>query len=179
VLHIVLDHPPNMKVPVLDQPCLEFQWHHHNARDIASKPFVQACGDLNMVVAILVVWNCFGMGMIQTPLGRTLTGLKILMAYAGQFNHRVSHQAKHEKHPAVVWLQEHHVLLSNAAHHVHHTEPHDSNFCIGCGVTNLWLNWFIRNVCNSPAIWGVWFLGVSLLDMWFLKEVCQHVGVFA
>jgi hypothetical protein len=26
VLHVVLDHPDNIKLPVLGQPCLEFQW---------------------------------------------------------------------------------------------------------------------------------------------------------
>lgn len=29
VLHIVLDNPLNISLPVLKEPCLEFQWHHH------------------------------------------------------------------------------------------------------------------------------------------------------
>jgi len=29
VLHVILDNPSFMKFPVLDEPCLEFQWHHH------------------------------------------------------------------------------------------------------------------------------------------------------
>ena len=29
VLHIVLDNPLNIGLPVLKEPCLEFQWHHH------------------------------------------------------------------------------------------------------------------------------------------------------
>ena len=35
VLHIVLDNPENLKIPVLKEPCLEFQWHHHIPADIS------------------------------------------------------------------------------------------------------------------------------------------------
>lgn len=28
ILHVVLDHPSNIALPILGQPCLEFQWHH-------------------------------------------------------------------------------------------------------------------------------------------------------
>ena len=29
ILHVVLDNPQFIKVPILSEPCLEFQWHHH------------------------------------------------------------------------------------------------------------------------------------------------------
>lgn len=29
ILHIVLDNPSFIKMPILCDPCLEFQWHHH------------------------------------------------------------------------------------------------------------------------------------------------------
>ena len=29
ILHVLLDNPILMHFPVLDEPCLEFQWHHH------------------------------------------------------------------------------------------------------------------------------------------------------
>lgn len=29
ILHVLLDNPLLMKIPVLNEPCLEFQWHHH------------------------------------------------------------------------------------------------------------------------------------------------------
>ena len=29
ILHVLLDNPSVMKIPILNEPCLEFQWHHH------------------------------------------------------------------------------------------------------------------------------------------------------
>lgn len=29
VLHVILDNPFFMRFPILHEPCLEFQWHHH------------------------------------------------------------------------------------------------------------------------------------------------------
>lgn len=29
ILHIVLDNPENLNLPILKEPCLEFLWHHH------------------------------------------------------------------------------------------------------------------------------------------------------
>jgi hypothetical protein len=55
VLHVVLDHPRHIAFPILGQPCLEFQWHHHIPRDIASKPFIQSCGDLTGESSLEVV----------------------------------------------------------------------------------------------------------------------------
>ena len=39
VLHIVLDDPHNLDVPLLGQPALEFQWHHRLPHDITAKDF--------------------------------------------------------------------------------------------------------------------------------------------
>merc|ERR1712125_183636 len=58
VLHVVLDHPDNISLPVLGQPCLEFQWHHAIPDDLVRKDFVDVCGDLNTVVLILAIINC-------------------------------------------------------------------------------------------------------------------------
>ncbi len=41
VLHVVLDHPPFIQMPVIGPGCLEFQWHHAIPNDIVSKPYVQ------------------------------------------------------------------------------------------------------------------------------------------
>ena len=41
VLHIVLDHPNHINLPIIGQGCLEFQWHHHIPDDIVSKSFLE------------------------------------------------------------------------------------------------------------------------------------------
>ncbi|CAM9403830.1 unnamed protein product, partial [Hapterophycus canaliculatus] len=50
VLHVVLDDEWNMKVPLLSQPAMEFQYHHHIPDDGCSRPFVEGMGDLNFIV---------------------------------------------------------------------------------------------------------------------------------
>lgn len=41
VLHVVLDDEWNMGVPLLSQPAMEFQYHHHIPDDGCSRPFIE------------------------------------------------------------------------------------------------------------------------------------------
>ncbi|MES1910257.1 MAG: hypothetical protein MHM6MM_002885 [Cercozoa sp. M6MM] len=106
VLHIVLDHPAHVAVPVLSAPCLEFQWHHHLPRDIVSKSYMEVCGDLNTVACILSVIHLFGWGLYNSPVGRCVLGCKLLMAYFGQYCHRMSHALRKDRPAAVQFLQD-------------------------------------------------------------------------
>ena len=54
VLHMVLDNPEFINFPIIDDSCLEFQWHHRIPTDIISKSFLQVCGDLNMIMIMLL-----------------------------------------------------------------------------------------------------------------------------
>jgi palmitoyl-[glycerolipid] 3-(E)-desaturase len=90
VLHVVFDHPENVHLPLIGQPCLEFQWHHWIPDDLVRKDFVDVCGDLNVVVAILMVVNLYLLD-ITNPLALFMGGMKIFMAYFGQFSHRSAH----------------------------------------------------------------------------------------
>ena len=54
ILHVMMDHPDNISMPILGQACLEFQWHHTIPSDIVRKDFIYVCGDINMAVVILV-----------------------------------------------------------------------------------------------------------------------------
>ena len=47
VLHIVLDDPHNIEVPLLGQPALEFQWHHRLPHDITAKDFTDVVSFLS------------------------------------------------------------------------------------------------------------------------------------
>jgi hypothetical protein len=86
ILHKSLDDPDFIALPVLREPCLEFQWHHHIPHDLASKPFLQVCGDLNLVMTVLfVAYVCPGVGFCyRSPTALCLVASKILMAYFGQ-----------------------------------------------------------------------------------------------
>jgi len=177
VLHVVLDHPRHIEFPFLGQPCLEFQWHHHIPRDIASKPFMQACGDLTGVMSVLMSY--WFICLHDNTFGRVLISMKLFAAFLGQFNHRVSHLTRKEKPAWVKWMQDSHILLSDQDHRVHHTEPHDQNFCIGCGVMNNAFNFCLKNICSDPSLWGIWFGVVSFCDIWLLVKAAEATGLSA
>lgn len=90
VLHVVLDDEWNMKVPLLSQPAMEFQYHHHIPDDGCSRPFVEGMGDLNTIVGIHLVLfvALFVKGGYQDHMLLTAGGWKMLIAYWGIWNHR-------------------------------------------------------------------------------------------
>ena len=49
VLHVVLDDPHNVEVPLLGQPALEFQWHHRLPHDITAKDFTDVVSSLRVL----------------------------------------------------------------------------------------------------------------------------------
>ena len=44
VLHVVLDNPLNLKLPVLWEACLEFQWHHFVSKNQEAYIFIYIYG---------------------------------------------------------------------------------------------------------------------------------------
>lgn len=90
VLHVVLDDEWNMKVPLLSQPAMEFQYHHHIPDDGCSRPFVEGMGDLNTIVGIHLVLfvALFVKGDYEDHILLTAGGWKMLIAYWGIWNHR-------------------------------------------------------------------------------------------
>ena len=161
VLHIVLDHPGFIHFPVLGPACLEFQWHHQIPTDIASKPYMQVCGDLSMTICILMTWYVL---ILNTPIGLSLLGFEVLFAYYGQMAHRMAHTPKNRRPGWVIALQDSGVMLSQAAHNSHHRTFTDT-FCIGSGWCNPLLTFLIGNVMSSRNGWLVVFLSAGLFDL--------------
>ena len=165
VLHIVLDHPGFINFPLLGPACLEFQWHHHLPRDIASKPYVQVCGDLSMTVVILLTWYVL---ILNTPIGLSLIGFKILFAYFGQLCHRMAHTQKSARPGWVIALQDWGFMISQAAHNSHH-RTYDNSFCIGCGWCNPIITFIMTHVMSSPIGWLIVFVTAGLFDLVFVR----------
>eukprot|EP00752_Nemacystus_decipiens_P007904 g7062.t1 len=90
VLHVVLDDEWNMNVPLLSQPAMEFQYHHHIPDDGCSRPFVEGMGDLNFIIALhLSLYTAlFVRGGGEDYMLLSAGGLKMLIAYWGIWNHR-------------------------------------------------------------------------------------------
>lgn len=161
MLHIVLDNPDFIHLPVLGPPCLEFQWHHHIPLDLTSKSFLEVCGDLNVVMLILMgLYVLIGYNS-STPMAITLVGFKILMAYYGQLCHCMSHTPRNHRPPWVISFQDAGLMISPKEHNIHH-KTYNDNFCIGSGVCNVPLKWCINNVSSNKWFWLFTFM-VSLV----------------
>lgn len=163
ILHVVLDCPANIALPVIGQPCLEFQWHHSIPDDIVRKPFVDVVGDLNVVCFILMVIHItFSSKMCTDPVALTLTGFKLFMAYFGQFSHRSAHDVN-GKNPVVKALQKAGLMISTRNHQSHHKPPHDKDFCL-IGVCNPIFN-VARTAIPNDRVWLVLFTLWTFFDV--------------
>lgn len=164
VLHVALDDPHNLSLPIIGQPCLEFQWHHHISDDIVAKPFIEVCGDLNFVVGANLAAHFFTTAkMGGEPLVLMLLGLKMVAAYFGQFSHRSAHMGLSQRGPFITKLQSIGIMTTFAQHHVHHTPPHDSNFCL-LGPCNAFVQLLATHSPGSKA-WLALFIAWTFFDI--------------
>ena len=168
ILHVVFDHPDNIQIPILGQPCLEFQWHHAIPYDIVQKDFVDVCGDLNVVVMILI--PIYGTMLDMTNgVALVIGGLKLLMAYFGQFSHKSAHMYGGGGSTLGTWLQQHGFMISPKEHTAHHKPPHDIDFCL-IGVCNPLIDG-LRTLTANNRIW------VSLFCIWSIFDLVGYVKV--
>lgn len=99
--------------------------------DIVIKGLFESCADLNTVGGCsLAIQYCWGSSFGADKLALAACGFKLLTAYFGQFSHRESHARYQNKTRVGKWMQAKGLMISTADHHVHHTDPHDSNFCL-------------------------------------------------
>jgi hypothetical protein len=159
-LHIVLDNPANLNMPVLGQPCLEFQMHHHFPTDLVQRPFLDVLGDLNTVVSIIVAWNFFLLDL-SNPIVRHMAGLKIIMAYYGQFSHRSAHTPSSAKSKVLEGLRSLGLMIPLEKHRSHHRPPHDKDFCL-VGVANPVIDLLYNKVTRNRHVWMIGFAALIL-----------------
>lgn len=178
VLHIVHDNPIMMKIPVICDPTLEFQWHHHIPSDLTSKSFLEVCGDLNMVTFLITMLyvNPFGPYCLGTSnMALCLISCKLVMAYFGQLCHAMSHMPFHRRPKWVVSLQNYGVMVHPKEHWGHH-KNYDDNYCIGSGLFNRLLTPFLKftdrvhialgsNLNMSAYCWLAGFLAMAVFDI--------------
>jgi hypothetical protein len=169
VLHVVLDHPPFIHMPAIGQACLEFQWHHFIPDDIVVKGIVQACGDLHLVVAGVILYFAWLTDMGQDKLMVFMASCMILMAYFGQYSHQQSHNVLHRSATAK-WLQDHGLCISPANHHKHHAAPHNTDYCL-VGVCDPLVD--LMFTTTPPWLWlmalGTYILGVVPLEVALMR----------
>ena len=170
VLHVVLDTPDFIWLPAIGEGALEFQWHHSIPRDIVSKDFLEVCGDLNWVCFLHLAWHLYLFGLpMQCHAANTLLGVKLLMAYLGQWSHRMAHELDSNRPAWVKIGQRIGLLLPPEVHQGHHTS-YDDGFPILNGLT-LNLVRGLRRVMPDPRAWLVLFAVLSLGDVYALTHI--------
>jgi len=176
ILHVVLDHPSNIALPILGQPCLEFQWHHAIPDDLVRKSFIDVCGDLNVVVLIVIGINLCLLDL-EKPSGVAFVigGMKLFMAYFGQFSHMSAHAfSKSRKSKSMaVWLQKYGFMISPKEHMAHHKPPHDLDFCL-IGLCNPIID-LLRKITTNNMIWLIVFLIWTIFDIYVYVKLIEGV----
>jgi len=172
MLHVVLDTPSNIKLPVVGCPSLEFQFHHAIPQDIVMKGITQACADLNpiAVYAFLLVALETNFDPLALALGETI----LLCSYVGQFSHQATHKLSKDRSPTVKFLQKINILLPPDVHRKHH-QTHDKDFAI----LNGWSNPLISSMLkiwpqeSCSHVWlGMFVFGMAF-DSWIIAETLR------
>jgi ubiquitin-conjugating enzyme E2 variant len=176
ILHVVFDHPSNIAIPILGQPCLEFQWHHSIPDDIVRKSFIDVCGDLNVVILIVMIINLYLLPITTNPIALYLGALKLGMAYFGQFSHRSAHSVGKSLPKISKLLQQYGIMISQKDHMDHHTPPYSIDYCL-IGVCNPIID-ALRKVTTSNTIWLSVFLVWSVWDLYLLTQLVTHVVTY-
>ncbi|MCB9788524.1 MAG: hypothetical protein H6744_17720 [Deltaproteobacteria bacterium] len=174
VLHIVLDDPRNIRSPLFARGALEFQAHHVLPKDIVRKPFFDVLGDLNpIVIGHVVVLGAIT--QFQYPVVNFLLGTKLLLAWWGQFSHRMAHEAPDKRGRWVEALQSVGLLLRPDSHNLHHTH-YDRSFTITSGASNFILD-RLHRVLPQRHAWAAIFIALTAFDClafaWLLHEVFE------
>lgn len=187
LLHYVLDEPSNMKTPLIDEGCLEFQWHHNIPNDISSQPFAEVLGALNTLLA--VKWTStalIGAWLFPNPLEYrlllTLLGWGAVFAALGQYSHRNAHTPKERRSALAIFLQDKGIIIDAAAHHAHHRAAFDSPHKPGFARTYPILNGYsgvvlerVLEAVPSPKFWtAMWFV-FTFTDMVFFITVTRLI----
>lgn len=161
VLHVVLDNPSFVKLPLIGVPCVEFQWHHTLPYDISTRRLLDVWGDLNV---LLLVKSIFLFGICGfTTTAFMVAGVGYAYGYANQFSHRLTHMAPRSRPKIATFMQKHRLLLPPGVHHIHHND-HTQAFPVLNGHSRGLIQGMLRIVPNGYA-WLALFLVLTALDL--------------
>ncbi|MBW2510282.1 MAG: hypothetical protein JRE81_16755 [Deltaproteobacteria bacterium] len=170
VLHVVLDNPSFVKLPLIGVPCVEFQWHHTFPYDISTRRLLDVWGDLNVLLLVKSVFLFGVCGFTTTAL--MVAGVGYGFGYANQFSHRLTHSAPRSRPKIASLMQERRLLLPPRIHHIHH-EDHTQAFPVLNGHSHGLIQAMLRVVPSGHA-WMLLFAGLTALDLvavvWLLER---------
>jgi hypothetical protein len=163
ILHIVLDNPDYINMPVIGRGCLEFQWHHLIRQDIATKPLLDVWGDLNVLMFSHLAMFVLTLGL-SDPRAQFVWACLVFLAYWGQFSHRQAHMSATKKPPAwVAFMQRNRMLLAPAKHRRHH-ETFDCEYPILSGFSSPVLE-FLGPLFTRLGLTHAWLVGFVVFSL--------------
>ncbi|GMI37255.1 hypothetical protein TrCOL_g10040 [Triparma columacea] len=174
ILHVALDDPRNIKLPLIGQAALEFQWHHAIPTDIVDKDFMDVIGDLNIAVFPILAANMIVMDYGRNRMMAIFMAMKLLMAYFGQFSHREAHNIRAGKFSQ--FLQKAGFMISVKDHKAHHQPPHEDDFCL-IGVCNHALQVMFKLAGHFQYAWLATFVLYCIFDNYILSTILNHLAV--
>ncbi|HSN83956.1 MAG TPA: fatty acid desaturase CarF family protein [Polyangiales bacterium] len=174
VLHVVLDNPRFIRLPLIGVPCVEFQWHHTFAYDISTRRLLDVWGDLNVLLLLKSIF-LFGIcGFSPTTIMVAAVGYS--WGYLNQLSHRLTHTAPRRRPRVVAWLQQHRVLLPPEIHQIHHAN-YDQAFPVLNGHSRGLIQGMLRIVPNGYPWLGL-FLLLSAFDLVAVVWLVERVSSF-
>lgn len=148
------------------EACAEFQWHHRLPYDIVTKPFVEVCADLNVIVVAAVALHVVQFGVCNRA-ANCVSALRIAFGYLGQYAHRQAHTPSARRPVLVSMAQKVGLLLSPANHRRHHT-TYAGDFAVLNGWTAAILGALERIVPNR------WFWLGTLATLMLTEALVIH-----
>ena len=133
-----------------------------------SKPFFEVCGDLNLVALLHLGWLVAANGGLGNARANVMAGAKLVMAYAGQWAHRMAHTPDAARPRWVKAAQRAGLLVAPELHKAHHT-TYDDGFPILSGLTAPAIG-ALNKAVPSRYAWLALFAVLSLGDVWVIEH---------
>ncbi len=139
LVHALGDNIGSEHTPVVGQKFIRsFREHHADPLDMTRGDFVRVNADNFLASLVVLAPTVLWLDVGRHLLAATFVLVLCLLVVVTNQIHKWAHIATiGEPVPAAVRrLQEAGVILSPAHHQVHHTPPHDGNYCITSGIAN-------------------------------------------
>ncbi|TFJ81437.1 hypothetical protein NSK_007398 [Nannochloropsis salina CCMP1776] len=157
VLHIVLDNPNFLKLPLIGEACLEFQFHHIIPHEITVREFRHIAADLNGIIGLEYGVNLILFNGLTDPAYRCVACCAVLNAYLGQLAHRQAHMRPEKRDAVVAVLQDLGLMVTPDTHRRHH-KTYDQGFPILSGWSDAPVTFLYQYVVPSQWVWLAMFV---------------------
>ena len=177
ILHVVLDAPESVNLPLIGKSAASFQRHHHDPAELSREPMWMAFNDFLPILAAHSPAAGVCCTLVDAPMYAPVLATKILCSYLGQWGHVNAHTRPSQQLAMSKLLVSCRAMLGPRVHKGHHTPPHDSNFCLGSTkVADMMVN--MLHAMKLPyIIWfGLfWFITLGIMEP--LVLLCTESGL--